>query len=142
MPPDESTAKAKASSAKFDTPSIGLFTRDVGRLVRFYMGLGFRETYRNTEVGPPDHVEVKLDGLTIGISSVEAAVSTHGLNPNLGGRPVYILLWTHDADVAYSRMTAGGAVSLRPPQDFLSNLRTAWVSDPDGNPINIAQRRS
>ncbi len=120
---------------------MGLFTRDVSRLVRFYVGLGFRETYRNSKEGPPDHVEVKLDGLTIGISSVDAAVSTHGLNPNLGGRPVYILLWTHDTDAAYSRMTAGGAVSLRPPQDFLSNLRTAWVADPDGNPINIAHRR-
>jgi len=29
---------------------------------------------------------------------------------------------------------------LSPPRDFL-NLRSAWVADPDGNPVNIAQRR-
>ncbi|HYB76370.1 MAG TPA: hypothetical protein VEC08_05380 [Nitrososphaerales archaeon] len=37
-----------------------------------------------------------LDKFTIGISSVDAAVSHHGLNPNLGGRPISIILWTDD----------------------------------------------
>lgn len=84
---------------------------------------------------------MKLDGFTIGISSVEAAVARHGVSPKLGGRPAYILLWTNNADAAYDRLTAGGVTSLQPPHDFLSNLRTAWVEDPDGNPINLAHRR-
>ncbi|MFZ0829796.1 MAG: VOC family protein [Thermoplasmata archaeon] len=125
----------------FQDPSIGLFTRNVIRLVKFYEGLGFRETYRNPTTGPPEHVELKLAGLTIAVSSVDAAIASHGLNPDLGGRPVYILLWTRDTDAAYTRLTAEGASSLRPPHDFLPNLRTAWVADPDGNPISLAQRR-
>ena len=88
------------------------------RLVEFYEGLGFRETFRTPEVGVPIHVEVSLDG-----------------------RPVEILLWTDDADRAYARLTAEGAPSLSPPHDWLSNLRLAWVADPDGNPIQLAQRR-
>jgi hypothetical protein len=80
-------------------------------------------------------VELVLDGFTIGIASVEAAIADHGLNPNLGGRPVEILLWTDDTDGDYARLTADGAPSLSEPHDWLSDLRLAWVAGPDGNPI-------
>jgi hypothetical protein len=36
------------------------------RLVGFYEGLGFRETFRTPEEGTPIHVGVTLDGFTIG----------------------------------------------------------------------------
>lgn len=78
---------------------------------------------------------------TIGIASVEAARADHGLNPDLGGRPVEIVLWTDDADGDYARLTAAGAPSLSAPHDWLSDLRLAWVADPDGNPIQLAQKR-
>jgi len=38
-------------------------------------------------------------------------------------------------------LTADGAPSLSEPHDFLSDLRLAWVADPDGNPIQLAQKR-
>ena len=59
---------------------INIFTRDVQRLVKFYERLGFKEFYRYPYEGAPDHVEVKLNQFTIGISSVEAAVTVHKLN--------------------------------------------------------------
>jgi catechol 2,3-dioxygenase-like lactoylglutathione lyase family enzyme len=130
-----------ANPPDFAQPSIGLLTHDVARLTEFYNGLGFRETFRNTPE-KPDHIEVSMEGFTIGISSVEAAIAHHHLNPQLGGRPAYILVWTKDVDAAYQRLTGDGAPSLRAPEDFRGNLRTAWVADPDGNPVNIAQRRS
>ena len=111
------------------------------RLVAFYEGLGFRETFRTPLEGEPIHVEVTLDGLTIGIADADSASADHGLRPNLEGRPVEILLWTDDTDRDYARLTCEGAPSLSPPHDWLSNLRLAWVADPDGNPIQLAQRR-
>ena len=120
---------------------MGLITRDVSRLVEFYRRLGFVETFRTPASGVPTHVKLKTGGLTIGISSYDAAVEDHGLHPDLGGRPACILLWTNDADAAYARLVAGGAASLSPPRDFRDRLRTAWVADPDGNPVNLAQRR-
>jgi catechol 2,3-dioxygenase-like lactoylglutathione lyase family enzyme len=125
----------------FRRPAINVYSRDVVRLVTFYEGLGFRETFRTPKDGAPDHVEVLLDGFTIGIASVEAAIADHGLHPNLGGRPVEIVLWTDDTDSSYARLTADGAPSLSPPHDWLSDLRLAWVADPDGNPIQLAQHR-
>jgi uncharacterized glyoxalase superfamily protein PhnB len=125
----------------FRNPAINIYSHDVMRLVTFYEGLGFRETFRTPTEGAPAHVEVTLDGFTIGIASVDAAVADHGLRPELGGRPVEIVLWTDDTDRDYGRLTAEGARSLSPPHDFLADLRLAWVADPDGNPIQLAQRR-
>jgi catechol 2,3-dioxygenase-like lactoylglutathione lyase family enzyme len=124
----------------FRNPSINIYSRDVVRLVNFYKGLGFRETFRTPKEGEPDHVELKLDQFTIGVASVDAAIAVHGLKPDLDGRPVEIVLWTDNTDRAYARLTADGAPSLSPPHDFLSNLRSAWVADPDGNPIQLVQR--
>jgi catechol 2,3-dioxygenase-like lactoylglutathione lyase family enzyme len=125
----------------FRSPGINIYSHDVMRLLAFYEGLGFRETFRTPKDGRPDHVEAVLDGFTIGIASVEAARADHGLNPDLGGRPVEIVLWTDDADGDYARLNAAGAPSLSAPHDWLSNLRLAWVTDPDGNPIQLAQKR-
>jgi catechol 2,3-dioxygenase-like lactoylglutathione lyase family enzyme len=124
----------------FRSPAINIYSRDVPRLVSFYKDLGFRETFRTPAEGTPVHVEVVLDGFTIGIASVEAAIEDHGLSPNLAGRPVEVVLWTDDADRDYARLTAAGAPSLSAPHDFLSSLRLAWVADPDGNPIQLAQK--
>jgi len=125
----------------FRSPAINIYSRDVMRLVAFYELLGFRETFRTPKEGTPVHVEVTLDGFTIGIASVDAAIAEHGLSPNLGGRPVEVVLWTDDTDREYARLTADGAPSLSPPHDFLADLRLAWVADPDGNPIQLAQHR-
>jgi catechol 2,3-dioxygenase-like lactoylglutathione lyase family enzyme len=125
----------------FSSPAINVYSRDVLRLVAFYAGLGFRETFRTPKDGTPVHVEMVLDGFTIGIASVDSAIADHGLRPNLGGRPVEIVLWSDDTDGDYARLTADGAPSLSPPHDWLSDLRLAWVADPDGNPIQLAQHR-
>lgn len=120
---------------------INIYSHEVMRLVRFYEGLGFLETFRTPKQGTPIHVELNLDRLTIGIASVDAALTDHGVSPNLGGRPIEIVLWTDDTDRAYTRLTADGAPSLSPPHDFQGSLRAAWVADPDGNPVQLVRHR-
>lgn len=128
------------TSATFRHPAINIYSHDVIRLVSFYTSLGFQERFRTPNEGTPVHVEVTLDGFTIGIASVDAAVADHGLRPDLGGRPIEIVLWTDDTDRDYARLTTSGAPSLSPPHDFLTRLRVAWVADPDGNPIQLVQQ--
>src|SRR5215212_8212639 len=126
----------------FRTPMINLYTLDIQRAVAFYEGLGFVETFRTPQEGRPVHVELTLDGFTVGIATVEAAIADHGLQPKLDGRAIEIVLWTDDTDRAFAELTAAGAPILSPPHDFLGFLRLAWVADPDGNPIQICQKKS
>ena len=129
-------------AGQFRDPMINIYSYDLARLAVFYARLGFRETFRTPKEGEPIHVEIGLDDFTMGIASVEAAAADHGLSPELGGRPIEIVLWTDDVDRDHGRLTADGAPTLSPPHDFLGGaLRAAWVADPDGNPIQLVQRR-
>ena len=129
----------------FSTPQVNIYSQDVVRSVDFYRSIGFEETFRTPREGAPIHVELELDGFKLGIASVSSAVADHGLDLDLSspGRGMEIALWTDDADAAFARVTAAGARALSQPHDWLDGtLRVAWVGDPDGNPVELVQRRS
>jgi catechol 2,3-dioxygenase-like lactoylglutathione lyase family enzyme len=122
---------------------INLYSRDLPRAVAFYSELGFVETFRTPASGEPVHVELRLDGFTLGIAALEAAREHHDLRPEGEGRGIEIVLWTDDTDSALSALLAKGAPLLSPAHDFLDGkLRAAWIADPDGNPIQLVQRRA
>ncbi|HLZ75603.1 VOC family protein [Phenylobacterium sp.] len=126
----------------FSRPMINLYARDLPRALAFYASLGFAETFRTPKTGEPSHVELTLDGFTLGVATVDAARDHHGLNPRGEGRWIEIVLWTDDVDAAIEAMAARGAPVVTPPHDFLDGaLRAAWTTDPEGNPIQLVQRR-
>jgi predicted enzyme related to lactoylglutathione lyase len=126
----------------FRAPQINLYSRDLARAATFYIGLGFTETFRTPAIGEPVHIELKLDGFTLGIATVEAAREEHGLQPQGEGRWIEIVLWTDDVDEAVSTLMSQGASLVSPVHDFLEGkLRVAWVADLDGNPIQLVQRK-
>ncbi|HTW35380.1 MAG TPA: VOC family protein [Rhizomicrobium sp.] len=128
--------------ADFKSPQINLYSRDLPRALAFYAQLGFVETFRTPASGAPAHVELKLDGFTLGIATVEAAREHHGLQPEGEGRWIEIVVWTDDTDAAVRMLAAYGAPVLSPAHDFLGGrLRSAWVADPDGNPVQLVQRK-
>lgn len=134
--------KEASGMPTFRSPTINLYSRDLARAVSFYADLGFVETFRTPTSGPPAHVELQLDGFTLGIATVEAAAEEHGLRPDGEGRWIEIVLWTDDTDAAVSALTAKGAPLLSAAHDFLDGrLRSAWVADPDGNPIQLVQQK-
>ena len=126
-------------------------TWQMSKPLRFYRDLfGFTETFRTPREGEPIHVELRLGGLILGVASVESARRIHGLD--LGnGLPreevvVWprgeVVVWTDDVDQAFKSVTAQGGRPLSQPHDFLTDLRAAWVADPDGNPVQIVTRRA
>jgi catechol 2,3-dioxygenase-like lactoylglutathione lyase family enzyme len=122
---------------------VNLYSRDLQRILEFYLGLGFQETFRTPANGAPVHVEVALDGFRLGIATVEAAARDHGLQPGFGARNAEIVLWCDNTDQAVLTLTRNGAPLLSPAHDFLGGkLRSAWVADPDGNPIQLVERRT
>ena len=126
----------------FSAPMINLYSRDLSRAVAFYSGLGFVESFRTPAAGEPIHVELTKDGFTLGIATIASATRDHGLRPEGEGRWIEIVLWTDDTDAAVNALVAKGAPLLSPAHDFLDGkLRSAWIADPDGNPIQLVQRR-
>jgi catechol 2,3-dioxygenase-like lactoylglutathione lyase family enzyme len=126
----------------FRAPMINLYSRDLSRALAFYSGLGFVETFRTPASGEPVHIELTLDGFTIGIATIEAAKEHHGLRPGGEGRWIEIVLWTDDTDAAVHALVAKGAPLLSPAHELLDGkLRAAWIADPDGNPVQLVQQR-
>ena len=130
-------------SFTFTDPQINYYVEDVEVAVRFYAEhFGFVETFRTPKHGKPDHVELRLGPLVLGLASREAGRTVHGLPLGPAGNPrAELVLWTDDVDEVYTSLVENGVPSVRPPHDFLSSLRSAWVMDPDGNPVEIVTRR-
>lgn len=133
--------KKEAMMPTFQAPMINLYARDLSRAAAFYSGLGFSEVFRTPESGEPAHIELTKDGFTLGIATFEAAREQHNLRPGGAGHSIEIVLWTDDTDAAVNAFVAKGAPLLSPAHNFLDGkLRSAWIADPDGNPIQIVQR--
>jgi catechol 2,3-dioxygenase-like lactoylglutathione lyase family enzyme len=126
----------------FSAPMINLYSRDLPRAVAFYSKLGFVETFRTPTMGTPEHIQLKLDGFTLGIATIDAAREHHALRPGGEGRWIEIVLWTDNTDAAVKSLVADGVPLLTRAHDFLEGkLRAAWIADPDGNPIQLVQRK-
>jgi len=127
----------------FSTPMANLYTNDIEAGLHFYRDLlGFTETFRTPGDGPPEHVELELDGFMIGLGTVEAARRVHGVEAAPGSPAMVLVLWTDDADAAYQELTAAGVPAVQPPHDTGNNNRNALLRDPDGNLVEIVAKRS
>ncbi|HET6532144.1 MAG TPA: VOC family protein [Actinoplanes sp.] len=122
---------------------VNLYTNDIEGGLRFYRDLlGFEETFRAPAEGVPEHVELRLNGFTIGLGTVEAANRAHGVAAAPGSPAMAIVVWTDDADAAYGALVAAGVPSVQPPHDTGNNNRNALLRDPDGNLVEIVAKRS
>ena len=117
-----------------------LFSTDLPRALTFSASLGSRETFRVPVDGDPIHVDLALDGYTIGIASVASTRQDHGLDPVAEGQRAAVILWTDDVSTAYETLVDAGAPALAAPHRWLERLLIAWVADPDGNPVQIVQQ--
>lgn len=122
---------------------VNLYTRDIEAGLRFYRDLlGFAETFRTPREGIPSHVELELNGFTIGLGTVEAARRVHGIEAAPGSPAMVLVVWTDDVDKSYQELVAAGIPAVRPPHDTGNNNRNAMVRDPDGNLVEIVAKRS
>ena len=123
-------------------PQVILFSADVEQASAFYQRLGFRETFRVPDDGPPIHVDLVLGDYKIGFASIASAREHHALRPVDEGQRATVTLWTEDTHAAYRTLTDAGVPSLAEPHVWLDRLLIAWIQDPDGHPIQLVQRLS
>ena len=127
----------------FVTGFVNLYTRDIELGLRFYRDtLGFQETFRTPREGTPEHVELTLQGFSIGLGTVEAAKRVHGVDVSPGTPAMVMVVWTEDVDQAFAKLTASGAPAVQPPHDTGNDNRNALLRDPDGNLVEIVSKRS
>lgn len=125
---------------KFSTPQVNLYVENLETSRKFYERIGFMATFTAEIGGRAVHHEMVLDGFKLGVATGESARKEHGLNPgkNSGSE---IVLWAGDTDEAIRFLLEGGAGMLSEPHDFLGGkLRVGWVTDPDGNPIQVVSK--
>jgi lactoylglutathione lyase len=122
---------------------VNLYTGDIKAGLRFYRDLlGFSETFRTPLDGPPEHVELRLNGFTLGLGTVEAAKRVHGVDATPGSPAMVLVLWTDNVDEAYEKVVSAGTAVEKPPHDTANNNRNALLRDPDGNLVEIVAKRS
>jgi lactoylglutathione lyase len=127
----------------FAAALVNLYTNDIEAGLRFYRDrLGFEETFRTPRDGTPTHVELRLNGFTLGLGTVEAARRVHGVEAAPGTPAMVLVVWTDDVDEAYRELVAAGTPAVQPPHDTGNNNRNALLRDPDGNLVEIVAKRS
>jgi lactoylglutathione lyase len=126
----------------YATALVNLYTRDIEAGLRFYRELlGFVETFRTPTEGVPEHVELRLNGFTVGLGTVEAARRVHGVEATPGTPAMALVVWTDDVDKAYEELVAAGVPAVQLPHDTGNNNRNALLRDPDGNLVEIVAKR-
>lgn len=131
----------RANRPAFRNPQVNLYVKDAEASAKFYHALfGFEETFRTPRHGAPIHVELRLGGLLLGVGTVDSVAKIHGFDAGGGPPRAEVVLWTDDVDEAFANLTARGARPLSAPHDFIGAVRAAWVTDPDGNPIQVVMR--
>jgi len=121
---------------------VNLYTRDIEAGVRFYRDLlGFKETFRTQKEGTPTHVEFTLNGFGLGLGTVEAAKSRHGVDASPGAPAMVLVIWTDDLEKSFQLLKSAGAPVVQPPHDSGSVNQAALLRDPDGNLVEIVAKR-
>jgi lactoylglutathione lyase len=127
----------------FSAPMVNIYTRNLPEALAFYAGhLGFEETFRAPDPEAPEHVELRLDGVTIALSTAEAAARVHDLPASPGSHGFQLVVWTDDLDTAYDELVSAGVPSHTSPHDTGNDNRNAVVRDPDGNLVELVMKRS
>jgi lactoylglutathione lyase len=124
---------------RFRAPDyVVLVVDDLDRSLGFYCDL----------LGLPlDHRSGPFAQLATGVTRVAlyerpamAATLGHDLEPPSPDAPGFELGFkVEDCDAAFDELVAGGATSAVPPTDRGWGQRTAYVRDPDGHLVELAQ---
>ena len=120
---------------------VNLYTRDIEAAAHFYGDLlGLEETFRTPREGTPSHIEFRAGGFTLGLGTVEAAATVHGVEAEPGRPAMVVVFWTDDVDQEYARLVAAGVPALIAPHDAGNGNRNALLKDPDGNLVELVAK--
>jgi lactoylglutathione lyase len=114
-----------------------LYAKDVEAVAAFYARLGFQEHVRMPGPdGSPGFIGLRRDGAELAVTTEDSPRMLAGVEPGPGPRHE-LFVYVADVDAAVSDL--GGGSVLRPPADMPWGERVAYVADPEGNVVTLAQ---
>ena len=118
---------------------LTIYCGDITKGIDFYGRiLGLSETYRFPRDGKPEHVEFRVGGATIAVSSA-AGLKAHGMPPATPGHPFEIGLETDDVTVTLNELRAQGVTIIKEPEMSPAGICYAYIADSDGTWISLYQ---
>jgi len=136
---------ALAQETGITVRSVRVLASDVDALARFYSeAFGMSETRR--PVDTPTFKEIVLNtGSTPGLArlatSTPIMIATRATGAPPAGGMAALILEVPDMDAAIARATAAGAKLMRPVARSGEGLSYAFLTDPDGNQVELLLRR-
>lgn len=133
--------KKKNENFTFYDPQVNLYVQDVETSIKFYSTyFGFKESFRTPKTGKPDHVELLLGRLNLGIASIESAKRMHGIDVGGDHPKGEVVLWTDNVDAVYEYLLENNVQGISRPHTFLDTIRSAWIADPDNNLLQLVSK--
>ncbi len=116
-----------------------LHARDVEVVADFYVSLGFAQTFRlNGDDGRAGYIGLRREGgAELAVTTEEAPRMLAGVDPQPGPRHE-LFVYVSDVDATVAQLRELGATVLREPADMFWGERVAYVTDPEGNLVSLA----
>jgi lactoylglutathione lyase len=116
-----------------------LHARDVEAVADFYVSLGFDQAYRlNGDDGRAGYIGLRRQGgAELAVTTEDAPRMLAGVEPQPGPRHE-LFIYVSDVDESVARLREHGATILREPADMVWGERVAYVTDPEGNLVSLA----
>jgi len=115
-----------------------VFAEDVSATAAFYGLLGFERHFQLPPEGEPGYVGLRRGAYEVAVVSAGWPAEQYGLPVGAGAR-FELFVYVDGVDGLVETLRAAGATVLREPADMPWGERVAYVTDPDGNPVALAQ---
>jgi lactoylglutathione lyase len=116
-----------------------LHAEDVEAVAAFYRRLGFSENVRlNGPDGRVGYVGMSRGAAELAVTSVDSPRTLAGVEPGPGPRGE-LFVYVEDLDAAVAALRAARATVHRESADMPWGERIAFLADPEGNLVTLAQ---
>ena len=117
-----------------------IFAERVSATARFYEELGFERHFQLPAEGEPGYVGLRRGSYELAVVSAEWPEQQYGASVAPGVR-FELFVYVDAVDELVESVRARGTQVLCEPADMPWGERVAYVADPDGNPVALAQAR-
>jgi lactoylglutathione lyase len=115
-----------------------IFAERVTATAAFYEKLGFERHFQLPPEGEPGYVGLRRGTSEVAVVSAEWPQQQYGASLAPGVR-FELFVYVDAVDEAVETMRAAGTQVLCEPADMPWGERVAYVADPEGNPVALAQ---